>query len=171
VTEPKFESALEYVPRLSGILVEKRLKSNGNFIEYESSEELTEQFDLIVPQKEFKLVVKLADSEGTITVYYETRLSLYEVAIVPGMRITMMNLIRKYDRVYKLSSYLQASFNQNLNFSSEQIAKPVCSNLKLTQTIPQMNVKKKTTLYENFVKMSTIYDCFYKNYCSTQNIE
>jgi hypothetical protein len=84
---------------VSGILIEKKLiqqNVNNNNLSFEQSklnDLLMNQFDLMIPNREFKLMVKLKNTSTLITVYYETKFSLYPLSILPGkLLITLFHV-------------------------------------------------------------------------------
>jgi hypothetical protein len=79
----------EFLNSLTGVLVEKKLLENTIstlvFEQRQLNESLTSQFDLMVPNRSFKLVIRLNDDSSTfITVYHDTRYSIYPLSILPG---------------------------------------------------------------------------------------
>lgn len=175
----QFKTEDEFIGCLSGTLVEKRLKSNCNLVEYDLNETLMNHFDLIVPNKEFKLVVKVHNSIKNkidfVTVYFDTRFSIYKLCILPGMEIQIFNLIKKSDRVYKSNTSICPSFIQTfnlLNISNKlenSFTKNQEPNAKTSRIVTNLAVYKKRTLHENLNDLNHIFTCL--NEAKTDSIE
>ena len=78
-----------FLNSITGVLVEKKLcdncqSINSSRINSEKNEALTTRFDVMFPNREFKLVLRLKQSNVIVTVYFETRLSIYSLCILPG---------------------------------------------------------------------------------------
>jgi hypothetical protein len=79
----------EFLNLLTGVLLEKKLleSSNSAIIKEQAqmNESLINQFDLMLPNRQFRLVVKLkGDSNTFVTVYHDTRYSIHALSILPG---------------------------------------------------------------------------------------
>jgi hypothetical protein len=108
----------ELVNSLSGVLVEKRLFENVDVRRLEQrelDESLTGQFDLMLPNREFKLVMRCGDNATFVTVYYNTNYSVYPLAALPGLFyfksflqfFPLNDVIVKLKSLAKRSQYLQ----------------------------------------------------------------
>lgn len=180
-----FDPNLDSIDHMVGILVEKRI-TNYNFQFNNSStasseaatsqnQKLADYFDLMLPNRDLQLIVRPLNSSSSIVVYFETRLSLYELGILPGMLVSLVNLTRKQtDRsiCYKTSNHLKPVFDQRAPFLTVDMSDPVAAVVPSiaypvppTLSTPTKTVvggKKKTSLYDNLLRMNSIYDCFYK---------
>lgn len=174
-----FDPNLDYIDHISGVLLEKRIKTNSSQLlgcssssafDSNQSQQLIDNFDLILPNRELKLVVRPLGSRENIVVYFETRLSLYELGCVPGMLVSLVNLNKRLSEksFYKASNHLKPLFDQRMNFSSSESIE----NAELVEqpaeekTTPAVK-KKQLSLYETLTQMDTIYDCFYKKYTAS----
>lgn len=140
----------------------------------DTNQQLVEQFDLMLPNRDLHLVVRPLGRRETISVYFDTRLSLYEFGILPGMIVTLVNLNRKQTErsiCYKTSNHLKAVFNQRFGglffdlpsslFSSSTTNEQ--QQIATTDANTNTNLtRKKISLHERLVQMDNIYDCFYK---------
>ena len=161
--ETTFDPNKQFIDQFSGILIDKRLTTCTNFIVAENNDSLIDHYDVILPNREIKLVIKPLNVDYTIVVYFETRLSLYELGILPGMKISLMNLNKKIvagsERVYKAGMFICPIYDQSANFLI------VSDNENVGAVFN--TIKKKASLYESLVEMDTIYDSFYKDYTAS----
>ena len=70
-TSSRLDTGSEYVSCLSGILLEKRLMTNNHSNKHKAKSndaDLASHFDILVPNREYKLMVKLDDHEDDMTV-------------------------------------------------------------------------------------------------------
>ena len=90
----EFELDKDFVDCLKGTLIDKQLKTNAIFErENKNEHDLLNHFDLLIPSKEFKLLISVDNqAQDIITLYFDTRYALYETNIVPGMQIEVFNL-------------------------------------------------------------------------------
>lgn len=139
-----------FVPQLTGTLIEKRLMTN-------SYKKPSEHLDLLITNLEFKLVLKLEDeTDSIITVYFDSKLLLYPFCILSGMRVTVFNLIQRSENTYKSSSILRPSFHQDFNLLLfDQI------ETKLKHQYQEIKLKKN--LYDQLQEFRSIYSNFYIN--------
>ncbi len=151
----------EFIPQLTGTLIEKRIKTNSNQLEFSISEQFLEHFDILIANIEFKLVIKLDDKAGpVVTVYYDTRFLLYPICILPGMRVTVFNLIKRNSNIYKSNSMVCPEFFQDFNFLLLENEKDEYSMLTTIQS-PYKKQEKKSLL-ENLKELDTIFGSFYE---------
>ena len=155
---------VEYLKKLSGTLVEKKLKSNSTQIEFNSNLDLMAHFDLLLPNQEFKLVLRLdtgdEPNENHVTVYYDTRFSFYSLCILPGMDVTVYDLVKRADKVYKSSSVLNFDFIQQIDLLRPTSAPQANSS-------QEISTLKKKTLYDNLKSLDFIYTKCYLHLMST----
>jgi hypothetical protein len=172
----------EFLACLHGVVVEKRFKTNkqsnsinSTITNYEL--ELAKHFDLLLPNREFKLLIRLEgdeeiddnkrNNESTfepqpkcVTVYFDTRFSLHQFCILPGMRVNVFNLIRKNENEYRSNTNMSVEFEQGLdlfNFKEDVYNVKSLDDVKLSQC----GVIKKKNIFENLDQVDTIFECFY----------
>lgn len=145
----------DFLTCLTGVLIDKRLKSNNNPIECKLNDSLENHFDLMVPNKQFKLILKLDRSENEendeyFTVYFDTRFSIYQLSILPGMKIQVFNLIKKADRVYRCNSSISVLVNQDFNF------------FQIDESTKMIQQAEKKSLHQNLLDLNNIFTSFYQ---------
>ena len=152
----------DFISNLTGTLIEKKLKSNSNRIDLNFSFTLMDHFDLLIPNQQFKLVIKLPKSdngsnfeESVITVYYDTRFSIFPLCILPGIDINVTNLVKKSEKVYKSNSNVSPSFYQNFNF------------LNFSPNRDKNMVQTSTTKKKDFFHTIESFDHLYNNVYSS----
>lgn len=102
-----FDLKSDFLNSMKAILIEKRLVSNFFQSENQFDEILIKHYDLILPNKQLKLVVTTLDTNETVTIFFDTRYSIYPICVLPGMEIQISDLVKKGDRVYKSNSALK----------------------------------------------------------------
>ena len=137
IAKTKETDPIEFISEITGTLIEKKLMTNSNQLGFHTSSTLLEHFDILISNLEFKLIINLSTDE-TVTVFYDTRFLLYPLCILPGMQITINNLIRRSDTTFKANSTLTASFCQSFNLLNQM---PDMINLTLDNT-PTAHAKK-----------------------------
>ncbi len=138
---------------LNGILIEKKiLKSNT--ANYSQKTNLMDHYDLLIPNNEFKLILKIDDQiDNLVTIYYDTRYSLHQLSILPGMKIRISNLIKKSDFVFKSNSFLTSNYFQKINFFGNEVL-----NNK-----PENILKQAKLIYDKLDSLDNINESFYTN--------
>jgi hypothetical protein len=123
--------------------------------------ELSNHFDLLLPNREFKLVIGLESNPGEmVTVYFDTRYSLHQFCILPGMKVNVFNLIRKNEckNEFRSNTNLSVAFEQDLNLFDYDLE----SNSKaLSEMQDSIKLLKKRTIFDNLNELDTIFECFY----------
>lgn len=167
---------------MHGIVVEKRFKTNKQHASINSTItsyelELAKHFDLLLPNREFKLLIRLEGDEEVddnkennqlpltpkpkcVTVYFDTRFSLHQFCILPGMKVNVFNLIRKNENEYRSNTNMSVAFEQDLdlfNFNDEVYSVKALDEVKPSQ----FGGIKKKNIFENLNQIDTIYECFY----------
>jgi len=163
----EFDLNKEFVDCLKGTLIDKQLKTNATFErENKNEHDLLNHFDLLIPSKEFKLLISVDNqAQDIITLYFDTRYALYETNIVPGMQIEVFNLTKKADKFYKSSSKINASFVQSIKIDDSSIRHQF--NVK-----NEFNLnKQKLTIFNKLNQLSNIYDEIYSNEKSSSSIQ
>lgn len=102
-----FDLKLDFVSSMKATLIEKRLVPNFFQSDNQFDDILIHHYHLILPNKQFKLVVTTLDTNEKVTIFFDTRYSIYPICVLPGIEIQIRNLIKKGDRVYKSSSALE----------------------------------------------------------------
>ncbi|CAF0849166.1 unnamed protein product [Brachionus calyciflorus] len=143
---------IDFIKLLKGTLIEKRLLCNNFQAESEIDETLINHYDLILPNKQFKLVIRTHKAEN-VTIFYDTRFSTFSLNILPGMNIEIYNLIKKSDRIFKASSCLKASYFQGFNFLD--------FDRKIDSNSSDNKTTKKRNLDENLLEMKNSFTSFY----------
>lgn len=144
----------EFKSDLCGLLIDKKIKkpftSNVN-----PKSNIMDHFDLLIPNKEFKLIIKLDDQQDDcVTVFYDTRYSLHQLSILPGMRIKISNLIKKSECIFKSNSSLTSLYDQKLNFFG---------NVSIYELDKNQQILKSNAIYDKIANLNTIYESFYTN--------
>ncbi len=151
----------DFLPELSGTLIEKRIITNPNQLEFSASEQFLEHYDILIANVEFRLLLKLDDKAGTLVyVYYDTRFLLYPVCILPGLRISVFNLIKRTGNIFKSNSMVCAKFYQGFNFLQLNNESDEFSMLITNQGADKMQERK--SLLENLNELDTIFTSFYE---------
>lgn len=151
--KPKNTNA-DFIPELTGTLIEKRLKTNSTKVASNQSELLMEHYDLLLTNLEFKLVLKPDhEVDSLITVYFDTSLMIYPLCIIPGMKVTVFNLINRSENIYKSNSMLCPSFHQNLDLLMLDHAQ---------MPHQDQEIKLKKTLFDKLGDLGSIYSSFYE---------
>jgi hypothetical protein len=148
----RFDADGEFLSCLRGVLVDKQLKTNRDSSKFQHNDNLIQHFDLILPNKDLKLIVRVNDL--SVTVYFDTRTTLYQLSILPGMEINVFNLIKKGDLVYKANTSMSVSFNQRFDF----VSYPIQNEIGL-ETDSLKKYEKKSMLD----KLNDI-DCIFVNF-------
>ena len=181
------ESNDSFKRKLTGTLINKRLKTNHS--NHSNSLSLTNYYDVLIPNQEFALTLKL-DTNDLITVYFDTKFSLYSFCILPGLTIDCSNLVKKAENVFKSNS-INCSFNQEYNLlnstpTNEAIIKnetifDSLNNLNFTfndlySKLDDYKLDKKKLLFKNTNKLKIlgqivrIYDLTLRIKCSNCNL-
>ena len=151
----------DYVPQLTGTLIEKRLKTNSNervMTNDTLGKVLFKHFELVLVNLEFKFVIRLDDEAGTlITIYNDSKLYSYPLGVLPGMEIRFYELIKRNDNIYKSSATVCACLNQDFNLLDEG------NSLEIQPQTNKKNVQKRKKLYQNLKELDVIFDKFYRN--------
>lgn len=158
--QPKTSEDCQFVSELSGTLIEKRLMTNSNLgygTGFNTSSVYLAHFDVLLSNLEFRLLVKTGPDE-VVTIYYDTRFLLYPFCILPGMRVSLSNLIKRNDSAYKSNTTLSAIFRQDFNLLNELVETDI-----INSTLELSNQKAKKTLFENLSELNSIYEHFYLN--------
>ncbi len=137
---------------LDGILIEKKIKKPYT-TNLNQKINLMDYYDILMPNNEFKLIIKVDGQIDSFIVYYDARYSLHQLSILPGMRIRISNLIKKSDFIFKSNSFLTSSYDQKLNF---------LTNFSNDEEKNVKQQKKSKLIYDNLVSLDTIYEAFYK---------
>jgi len=122
-----------FIKKQTGILVSKRLKTNQLTINRSDNNNclITEYYDALLPNKEFQFKLQTNQNE-LITIYFDTKFSMYSFCILPGMSIDIYNLVKKQggggggggDNTYKANSNVHASIRQeNLITNKNELIK------------------------------------------------
>ncbi len=157
----------EFIDYLKGTLIDKQLKTNTIFErEHKHENNLLNHFDLLIPSKEFKLLISVDNqAQDIITLYYDTRYAIYETNIVPGMQVEIFNLIKKGDTFYKSSSKINAAFCQSIKIDDSSIKQQF--NVK-----NEFNLnKQKLTIFNKLNQLSNIYEEIYSNKKHSNSIQ
>lgn len=120
-----------FIKKKTGILVSKRLKTNQLTTNRSDSNNclITEYYDALLPNKEFQFKLQ-TDQNELITIYFDTKFSMYSFCVLPGMSIDIYNLVKKGggdNNTYKATSNVHASIRQenliksSLTYKSELI--------------------------------------------------
>lgn len=155
---PKASEDCQYVSEISGTLIEKRLMTNSNLgygTGFNTSSVYLAHFDVLLSNLEFRLMVKTGPEE-VVTIYYDTRFLLYPFCILPGMRVSLSNLIKRNDGAYKSNTMLSSTFRQDFNLLNELVETDV-----INSTLELSSQRAKKTLLENLSELSSVYEHFY----------
>jgi hypothetical protein len=150
----------QFLSELTGTLIEKKLMINSNLGHGQGlqiSTTLLDHFDVVLSNLEFKLVIKTGPDE-VVNVYYDTRFLVYSFCVVPGMRISLSNLIRRNDGAFKANSMLCATFRQDFNLLKELVETDI-----INSTLELSSQTAKKTLFENLSDLDSLYEHFYSN--------
>ncbi|RMZ94036.1 hypothetical protein BpHYR1_027695 [Brachionus plicatilis] len=97
----------DFLNSMKATLIEKKLVPSFFQPENDFDDILTKHYDLILPNKQLKLVVKTLDTNETVSIFFDTRFSVFPICILPGIEIEITDLIRKGDGVFKSNSALK----------------------------------------------------------------
>ena len=173
---PSINPTSEFLACLHGVVVEKRFKTNKQPTSINSTVtnyelELAKHFDLLLPNREFKLMIRLEGDEKVVdnkennelalapkcvTVYFDTRFSLHQFCILPGMRVNVFNLIRKNENEYRSNTNMSVAFEQYLdlfNFNEDVYNVKTLDEVKPSQYGGIM----KNNIFENLDQVDTIF--------------
>jgi hypothetical protein len=171
----------EHSNRLSGILIQKsfinaNLSPPGFCVDSDLSISLMNHFEIIFPNREFKMIVKRTDDRHesassqhpNIIVYFNSKFSLHELCVLPGMHVCFHNLVKKSDSVYKSLGTVSVLFEQNFNLLRlpmairEHEGDTTCNNEKQAELATTLS--KRKTIFETLNQLDLIYnDIYLKN--------
>lgn len=165
---PKASEDCPYVSEISGTLIEKRLMTNSNLgygTGFSTSSVYLAHFDVLLSNLEFRLLVKTGPDE-VVTIYYDTRFLLYPFCILPGMRVSLSNLIKRNDGAYKSNTMLSSTFRQDFNLLNELVETDI-----INSTLELSSQRAKKTLFENLSELSSVYEHFYSNPIASLSVD
>ncbi len=114
---------------------------------------LLDHFDVVLSNFKFKLVIKTGPDE-VVNVYIHTRFQVYSFCVLPGMRISLQNLIRRNDGAFKANSVPCATFRQDFNLLNELFDTDI-----INSTLEQSSQKA----IKNLSDLDSLYEHFYSN--------
>ena len=178
----------DYVARLCGLVVDKKLKTNSSpamFIssllsKNSSNNQLAAHYDLIIPNLEFKLLIRIPSlskggcasndcnndgnsSSGTqlITVYLDMRSAIFPLSVLPGMQISLFNLVRKKPLVYKCNQAAVSVLDCVQTFDMLQFKRRPPPPPSSTDKPRQQVATDRHSVHALLADASYIFDCFY----------
>ena len=171
-SKTNFKLEDDYIRKLTGFLVSKNLKTNKIQYAQEStsktSQSLSSYFDLILPNQEFLLSVNKVDQKDNcdlISVYFDTKLFLFPLCVLPGFKIDLFNLIKKGEKTYKATSILRATSDQDAYLLGQSTDLTNISNV-------QTNCSNKTDLFNILnTKIDFLFSNFYSKFVHTTNLK
>lgn len=171
-SKTNFKLEDDYIRKLTGFLVSKNLKTNKIQYAQEStsktSQSLSSYFDLILPNQEFLLSVNKVDQKDNcdlISVYFDTKLFLFPLCVLPGFKIDLFNLIKKGEKTYKATSILRATSDQDAYLLGQSTDLTNISNV-------QTNCSNKNDLFNILnTKIDFLFSNFYSKFVHTTNLK
>lgn len=126
-----------------GVLLSKQVKTTQL---NNQSQSLINYYDILIPFQELTLSIQVNESD-IVTVYYDTKHSLYPMCILPGMRIDVFNLIKKSSNIYKSNSFICSSHFQD-DFILSNVAK-------------RDSTQKEKSIIDRLSEINHAFDVFY----------
>lgn len=159
----------EFVGRISGRLIEKRLQSSNidskQHHDSQFDQSVMDNFDILFSNRELKLLVQVnagdEQLDSIVTIYFETRYAMHQLSILPGLEVTLSNLTRRgNNKIYKASTNLFAEYSQPFNFISHRLAPDTVQSQQPSQQ--RQTTKKKSTFDYLLSDLDFIYTSVYK---------
>ena len=120
--------------------------------------------------------MRLEDEAQTcVSVYFETRYSLHQLCVLPGLRIRAYNLVKKSsgENEFRSNTNLSVVFEQDLDVLAFEERFAFDHGNAQAREAEESRETRKKTIYDNLNELDTIFESFYlqnkgswKNYIS-----